>query len=63
MFQQGGEFDHVDTWGEQLQERVHPVICVMDVESGIVSILENVPENLSPGQVSHNQCRIFKKHQ
>lgn len=29
-----------------------PVLCVLDVESGNISVLEGVPESVSPGQVS-----------
>lgn len=29
-----------------------PVLCVLDIESGNISVLEGVPENVSPGQVS-----------
>lgn len=31
-----------------------PVLCVLDIESGNISVLEGVPENVSPGQVSNN---------
>lgn len=29
-----------------------PVLCVLDIESGNISVLEGVPDNVSPGQVS-----------
>ncbi|XP_005111787.2 acylamino-acid-releasing enzyme [Aplysia californica] len=48
--QRGDEFVYRETWGEQLLERVHPVICVLDIEASTVSVLENIPENVSPGQ-------------
>jgi acylaminoacyl-peptidase len=38
-------------WGEQLTSRSYPVICVLDIESGVVSTLENLPDDVSPGQV------------
>lgn len=31
-----------------------PVLCVLDIESGNISVLEGVPEHVSPGQVSSN---------
>lgn len=31
-----------------------PVLCVLDIESGNISVLEGVPDNVSPGQVSTN---------
>lgn len=33
-----------------------PVLCVLDIESGNISVLEGVPENVSPGQVSSNMA-------
>lgn len=35
-----------------------PVLCVLDVESGNVSVLEGVPESVSPGQVSADSTYI-----
>lgn len=32
-----------------------PVLCVLDIESNNVSVLESVPEHISPGQVSAKQ--------
>uniref|UniRef100_A0A0B7B020 Prolyl endopeptidase n=1 Tax=Arion vulgaris TaxID=1028688 RepID=A0A0B7B020_9EUPU len=46
----GDEFVHVENWGEQFTERVCPVICVLDIDTSTVSILENLPEGVSPGQ-------------
>ena len=40
-----------ETWGEQLMERIHPVVCVLDVEANTVSVMEGVPDDVSPGQV------------
>ena len=53
---QGDEFVYHETWGEQLMERVHPIICILDVESNSISLLENIPENISPGQVTLVCC-------
>ena len=30
----GDEFVYRDNWGEQLSEKSHPVLCILDVESG-----------------------------
>lgn len=46
----GEEFLYRDNWGEVLVERVHPVICILDIEASTVSILENLPDSISPGQ-------------
>lgn len=35
-----------------------PVLCVLDVESGNISVLEGVPESVSPGQVSANSTHV-----
>jgi hypothetical protein len=35
-----------------------PVLCVLDVDSGNISVLEGVPENMSPGQVSRNLAYV-----
>lgn len=49
---QGDEFVVREDWGEQLVGKHIPVICVMDVDTGDVSVLDNVPDHISPGQVS-----------
>ena len=51
MFQ-GDEYVFYEDWGEQLVGKSCPVVCVLDVESGIVSALDNLPDNISPGQVT-----------
>ena len=38
-------------WGELLTTKVHSVLCILDVEKGVVSILNNMPDEVSPGQV------------
>ncbi|CAL1532079.1 unnamed protein product [Lymnaea stagnalis] len=50
LVRRGDEFEHIETWGEQLTERVHPVVCVLDIESNTVSVLENIPDDESAGQ-------------
>ena len=50
MFQ-GDEYVFYEDWGEQLVGKNCPVVCVLDVEAGIVSTLDNLPDNISPGQV------------
>lgn len=48
---QGEENLYCESWGEQLVERHATVICIMDVEASTISLLENVPDDISPGQV------------
>jgi len=46
----GEQFVFQEDWGEQLTGKCHPVICILDIESGIVSALENLPDDVSAGQ-------------
>ncbi|KAK2534479.1 hypothetical protein Q9966_007131 [Columba livia] len=48
---EGGEqFVYYEDWGEALSTRSVPVLCVLDLASSSLSVLENIPEHLSPGQ-------------
>lgn len=49
---QGDQFVFYEDWGETMVSKSTPVLCVLDVESGNISVLEGVPEKVSPGQVS-----------
>lgn len=49
---QGEQFVYHEDWGETLSTRSVPVLCALDIEGSSVSVLEGVPEHLSPGQVS-----------
>lgn len=46
----GDQFIFYEDWGEQLVSKSSPVLCVLDIEGDNVSVLEGVPENISPGQ-------------
>eukprot|EP00069_Balaena_mysticetus_P008466 bmy_06012T0 len=46
----GDQFLFYEDWGENLVSKSTPVLCVLDVESGNISVLEGVPESVSPGQ-------------
>ncbi|XP_035757366.1 acylamino-acid-releasing enzyme [Egretta garzetta] len=46
----GEQFVYYDDWGEALSTRSMPVLCTLDIEGSSVSVLEGVPEHLSPGQ-------------
>lgn len=48
---QGKQFVYHEDWGEALSTRSVPVLCVLDLEGLSLSVLEGVPEHLSPGQV------------
>lgn len=48
---QGEQFAYHEDWGEALVSKSHPVLCVLDIEGKNITVLEGVPENISPGQV------------
>ncbi|XP_060017834.1 acylamino-acid-releasing enzyme isoform X3 [Lagenorhynchus albirostris] len=50
QFLEGDQFLFYEDWGENLVSKSTPVLCVLDVESGNISVLEGVPESVSPGQ-------------
>uniref|UniRef100_A0A671UVH6 acylaminoacyl-peptidase n=1 Tax=Sparus aurata TaxID=8175 RepID=A0A671UVH6_SPAAU len=47
---QGEQFVFHEDWGEALVSKSCPVLCVLDIEGDNVSVLEGVPEDISPGQ-------------
>ncbi|NXG76872.1 ACPH enzyme, partial [Baryphthengus martii] len=47
---QGEQFVYHEDWGETLSTRSVPVLCILDIEGNSISVLEGVPEHLSPGQ-------------
>ncbi|NXD47476.1 APEH enzyme, partial [Corvus moneduloides] len=48
--EEGKQFVYHEDWGETLSTRSEPVLCILDLESLSLSVLEGVPEHLSPGQ-------------
>ncbi|XP_064579902.1 acylamino-acid-releasing enzyme-like [Zonotrichia leucophrys gambelii] len=46
----GEQFVYYEDWGETLSTRSAPVLCVLDIEGNSISVLEGIPEHLSPGQ-------------
>ncbi|CAH2312507.1 acylamino-acid-releasing enzyme [Pelobates cultripes] len=46
----GDQFVFHEDWGEGLVNKSVPVLCVMDIESGNISVLDGIPEYVSPGQ-------------
>ncbi|NXT19949.1 APEH enzyme, partial [Syrrhaptes paradoxus] len=47
---QGGKFVYREDWGEALSARSVPVLCTLDLVGSSLSVLEGLPEHLSPGQ-------------
>uniref|UniRef100_A0AAQ5YN18 acylaminoacyl-peptidase n=1 Tax=Amphiprion ocellaris TaxID=80972 RepID=A0AAQ5YN18_AMPOC len=46
----GEQFVFHEDWGEALVSKSCPVLCVLDIEGDNVSVLEGVPDDISPGQ-------------
>ncbi|NXP70692.1 ACPH enzyme, partial [Ramphastos sulfuratus] len=46
----GKQFVYHEDWGEALSTHSVPVLCILDIESSSISVLEGVPEHISPGQ-------------
>ncbi|XP_008316496.1 acylamino-acid-releasing enzyme [Cynoglossus semilaevis] len=46
----GEQFAYREDWGEGMDGKNSPVLCVLDIEGDNVSVLEGVPEDISPGQ-------------
>uniref|UniRef100_A0A3B3C5N4 Acylamino-acid-releasing enzyme n=1 Tax=Oryzias melastigma TaxID=30732 RepID=A0A3B3C5N4_ORYME len=46
----GEQFAFYEDWGEDLVNKSCPVLCVLDIEGDNVSVLEGVPDDISPGQ-------------
>ncbi|XP_002166996.3 acylamino-acid-releasing enzyme [Hydra vulgaris] len=44
------KFNYEESWGEQMTEVIHPVICVADLLEGTINIVSNIPDNISPSQ-------------
>ncbi|XP_062826169.1 acylamino-acid-releasing enzyme [Anolis carolinensis] len=44
------QFVYYDNWGEALSDKSVPVLCVVNTETSEVSILDDIPEYVSPGQ-------------
>lgn len=48
--EKGTEFLCRDSWGECHMEHYQPVLCTINVYSSAINVLDNMPENISPGQ-------------
>ncbi|XP_060127526.1 acylamino-acid-releasing enzyme isoform X3 [Zootoca vivipara] len=55
-------FVYYDNWGEALSDKSFPVLCVVNVETSEVSVLEGIPGHISPGQAlwsPDDKCILF----
>ncbi|XP_032377302.1 acylamino-acid-releasing enzyme isoform X2 [Etheostoma spectabile] len=53
---------YCEDWGEALTNKSVPVICVVNLQSGSVTVLQDVPPDVSPGQAlwaPGNQSVVF----
>lgn len=41
---------YCEDWGEALNNKSVPVICVVNLQSGTISVLQGIPHGVSPGQ-------------
>ncbi|KAF7652406.1 hypothetical protein LDENG_00097330 [Lucifuga dentata] len=41
---------YCEDWGEGLTSKSVPVVCVVNLQTGVVSVLQGVPPHVSPGQ-------------
>ncbi|XP_065498329.1 acylamino-acid-releasing enzyme isoform X2 [Caloenas nicobarica] len=48
--EEGEQFVYHEDWGEALSARSVPVLCILDLAGSSLSVLEDIPEHLSPGQ-------------
>ncbi|KAG8436195.1 hypothetical protein GDO86_007340, partial [Hymenochirus boettgeri] len=72
----GDQFVLHEDWGEGLVNKSVPALCVLDIESSNITVLEGIPEHISPGQAFwspddtgvvfvgwwHNPFRLGLKH-
>lgn len=42
-----------EDWGEQFVGKHYPVLCMLDIVTGEITVVEGVPDNVSPGLVRH----------
>ncbi|XP_032892639.1 acylamino-acid-releasing enzyme-like isoform X2 [Amblyraja radiata] len=48
--EKGCQFVYWEDWGEALTNKSTPVLCVLNIWSGNVSVLHGIPEHISPGE-------------
>ncbi|XP_051874319.1 acylamino-acid-releasing enzyme-like isoform X2 [Pristis pectinata] len=48
--EKGCQFVYWEDWGEALTNKSTPVLCVLNIGNRNISVLEGIPEHISPGQ-------------
>lgn len=47
----GNEYVYKPHWGEQLVGKHHPAIAILDIRTDTISVISNIPDEVSPAQV------------
>ncbi|KAI4497982.1 hypothetical protein M0802_006806 [Mischocyttarus mexicanus] len=47
----GNEYNYKPDWGEQLVGKHYPVAAILDINTDLITILSEIPEQYSPGQL------------
>ncbi|XP_031566344.1 acylamino-acid-releasing enzyme-like isoform X2 [Actinia tenebrosa] len=50
----GFQFDYESDWGELLVKKSHPILTVLDIHKGDISVIDGIPDDLSVGQAIWN---------
>lgn len=53
---------YCEDWGEGLTNKSVPVMCAVNLQSGAVTVLQGVPQDVSPGQVSVSEATLVDVH-
>ncbi|XP_059800349.1 acylamino-acid-releasing enzyme-like isoform X2 [Hypanus sabinus] len=48
--EKSSQFEYWEDWGEGLANKSTPVLCVLNIRSGNISVRDEVPEHISPGE-------------
>ncbi|VDN01560.1 unnamed protein product [Thelazia callipaeda] len=44
----GDKYKHLESWGEQRNDIREPVLCIFDIMSGSVTVLDQIPKTITP---------------
>lgn len=53
---------YCEDWGEGLTNKSLPVMCAVNLQSGAVTVLQGVPQDVSPGQVRLSEATLVHMH-
>uniref|UniRef100_A0A915AU30 Acylamino-acid-releasing enzyme n=1 Tax=Parascaris univalens TaxID=6257 RepID=A0A915AU30_PARUN len=58
----GDKFKLIDNWGEQRYDIRYPVLCIMDIISGSITVMDQIPRDLTPSYsiwAPHDEGIVF----